>query len=125
MIFFLPYVGLLPMMVLVAVMYMTTFFLSHYLNRITPSGERATVLSFKGLSFNLAYGLAGWFYALLLAHLRPGIAAAHPELTHQGLENAVFVSSISWFPWYFIVILAILIIFSIWRLKGTAEYRLV
>ncbi len=32
------------------------FFLSHYLNELTDSAHRATVLSFKGLSMNLAYG---------------------------------------------------------------------
>ena len=34
-------------------------FPSHYLNAITDSEIRATVLSFKGIVFNLGYGMAG------------------------------------------------------------------
>ena len=65
--FFFPIIGLVPVALLVVVMYMGRFFQSHYLNRITASHQRATVLSFKGLSFNLAYGVIGVLYALLLA----------------------------------------------------------
>jgi len=32
------------------------FFMSHYLNEVTPSSHRATVLSFKGMTTNIAYG---------------------------------------------------------------------
>ena len=67
---FLPVAGLIPVMVLMSVMYFMGFFVSHYLNRITDSHQRATVLSFKGLSFNLAYGLIGLLYSLLLYTLR-------------------------------------------------------
>ena len=67
---FLPVLGLIPMALLSSVMFFLGFFVSHYLNRITDSSRRATVLSFKGLSFNLAYGLIGLFYSLLLAMLR-------------------------------------------------------
>ena len=121
--YFWPYLGLLPVVVLLAVMYMMNFFLSHYLNRITSSHQRATVLSFKGLSINLAYGLAGWLYALLLSNLRPRAIAADPQLGGQGLENAVFIDSIGWFPGYFIATLVILVVYAKWRLRGTDEYK--
>jgi len=76
--FFFPFIGMIPVALLAVVMYMGRFFQSHYLNRITASHQRATVLSFKGLSFNLAYGVIGVLYALLLAALRPQMAVSQP-----------------------------------------------
>ena len=40
--FFLPVVGLLPVVLLFSVMFLLNFFQSHYLNRITDSRQRAT-----------------------------------------------------------------------------------
>ncbi|MCP4694995.1 MAG: MFS transporter [Desulfobacterales bacterium] len=118
-----PYFGLAPVVLLVSAMYLMNFFLSHYLNQITPSHQRATVLSFKGLSFNLAYGVAGLLYSLLIALQRPEILAAHPELAGEALETASFIASIQWFPWYFLVTLGVLFIFSKRQLKNTSEYK--
>jgi MFS family permease len=122
--FFLPFIGLLPVAMLAVVMYMGRFFESHYLNRITASHQRATVLSFKGLSFNLAYGLIGVLYSILLAVLRPQIAASRPDLKLVGLENEVFIRSIFWFPWYFLLTMVTLLIIARWRLKNTNEHRI-
>ena len=121
--FFLPYFGLVPVALLVVVIYLNRFFQSHYLNRITASHQRATVLSFRGLSFNLAYGLIGILYAFLLAALRPRAAASHPELIGTALENSVFIQSIGWFPWYFLVTLAVLLIVARRQLKDTEEHK--
>lgn len=121
--FFIPVWGLVPVLALYSIMLMTHFFLSRYLNRITRSRQRATVLSFKGLSFNLAYGLIGILYSLLLAFLRDDIAAAHPEMGESLLENMVFRESIAWFPCYFLVALTLLLIFAWWKLRGTEEYK--
>lgn len=120
---FMPYIGLVPMALLVVVMYFDRFFQSHYLNQITASHQRATVLSFKGLSFNLAYGLIGILYALLLAILRPRVAASHPDLLGTALENSVFIQSIGWFPWYFLVTLAVLVIVARRQLKNTDVHK--
>jgi MFS family permease len=120
---FLPIIGLLPVMLLAAVMYMGRFFESHYLNRITASHQRATVLSFKGLSFNLAYGLIGVMYSMLLAFLRPQIAASRPDLNGVSLENAVFVKSMGWFPWYFLFTMAVLLMIARWQLRNTKEHK--
>ena len=122
--FFLPIIGLLPVAILSAAMYMGRFFQSHYLNRITASHQRATVLSFKGLSFNLAYGLVGVLYSILLAVLRPQIAASHPDLSRVSLENAVFVKSIGWFPWYFLLTMAALLVFSSRHLRNSKEHKM-
>ena len=117
--FFWPIIGLLPLIVLVAVMYLENFFQSHYLNRITESHQRATVLSFKGLSFNLAYGLIGVLYSLLLAYLNRRVTAVQPDISGIQLENLVFVKSIAWFPGYFLLTMLVVLIFARWRLKNT------
>ena len=120
---FVPVIGLLPVALLSAVMYLSRFFESHYLNRITASHQRATVLSFKGLSFNLAYGLIGVLYSLLLALLRPQVASRTLGLNHLELENAVFMRSMGWFPWYFILTLIILILVARRQLRDTDVHR--
>ncbi len=112
---FIPYLGLAPMLLLYTVMLMTGFFISYYLNQITDSEQRATVLSFKGLSNNLAYGLIGLMYSGLLMMLRgkthvTGVRTAD-------LENIVFMDSIGWFPGYFIVTFLLLWIFGAIRLR--------
>ena len=121
--FFWPIWGLIPMLVLYSVMLLSTFFLSRYLNRITDSRQRATVLSFKGLSYNLAYGVIGILYSLLLAGLRWRITDAHPGLADPILGNRVFIISIEWFPWYFLVTATILLIFARQKLRSTREYK--
>jgi len=121
--FFWPIIGLLPVALLSVVMYLGRFFQSHYLNRITASHQRATVLSFKGLSFNLAYGLIGVLYSILLVFLRPQLAGSHPELSRAGIENLVFIKSIGWFPWYFLLTLAALLAVARWQLKNTDVYK--
>ena len=122
--FFLPVFGLVPVVLLSAVMYLGRFFESHYLNRITASHQRATVLSFKGLSFNLAYGLIGVGYSILLAFLRPQLAATMPGLDRLDLENAVFIDSMGWFPWYFVVTMAGLLVVARWQLKHTDVHKI-
>lgn len=118
--FFWPYVGLLPLALLSGVMMFTNFFSSRYLNQITASEQRATVLSFKGLSYNLAYGLAGLLYALLLAFLRrhPAIIAAVGD---KDLETLVFERSFLCIPGYFILMLAVLIIVARHQMKRHTE----
>jgi MFS family permease len=119
---FLPIAGLIPVMVLMSVMYFMGFFVSHYLNRITDSHQRATVLSFKGLSFNLAYGLIGLLYSLLLYTLRYRATATGGRIHADNLQNQIFTASISWFTGYFIVALALLFWYAHRRLKNTREH---
>lgn len=113
--FFIPYGGVVPAMILSGAMMVTGFFVSHYLNQITPSHQRATVLSFKGLSYNLGYGGIGLLYSGLLITLRK---AAVGKMDAQALEEAVFRSSVEWFPWYFVLMFAVLLIFARLRLRG-------
>lgn len=71
------------------------FFASNYLNLWTESHVRATVLSFRGVAFNLGYAVAGVLFAQLTSHLR-GV--------HSGAdENLIFGSALSWLPPAFLV----------------------
>lgn len=106
-----PWIGILPALVLFSNMYLTGFFLSHYLNQATSSDKRATVLSFKGLFLNLGYGLIGVFYSLLLAQLRSKREVSEMGLTDDSLKNLVFVDSLPWFSGYFIICLLLLLMF--------------
>jgi MFS family permease len=103
---FLPFYGLAPAVLLYAVMYLKGFFVSDYLNRATDSARRATVLSFRGLAFNLSYGLLGVGYAALLAfYRRNGISG----------EDAVFTASFVWFPILFVLFFLLLLGFAATR----------
>src|SRR6201996_6052079 len=59
------------------------FFLSYYLNALVESHRRATVLSFKGVAFNLGYGFVSLLFALVLRALRDG--ASTQEAVSRGL----------------------------------------
>lgn len=97
---FIPYLGLLPMMAVFIGMMFVSFFTSRYLNEITASHQRATVLSFKGLAFNAAYGFIGLAFAALIQHLRKGQMASHPEWSAILVENETFKEAFAYFPWY-------------------------
>jgi hypothetical protein len=118
--FFWPYAGLLPLALLSGVMMFTHFFSSRYLNQVTASEMRATVLSFKGLSYNLAYGIAGLLYALLLAYLRE-LASSNGPVAVAKLEPLVFRQSFLCLPGYFILMLAVLIGFARHQLNNRAK----
>jgi hypothetical protein len=118
---FLPFIGIIPVVLLISAMYLSSFFLSHYLNRFTESSQRATLLSFKGLSYNLAYGIIGVLYSLLLTFLRHRIAPDRFAGQLNELENLVFMESIGWFPWYCLVLLAILALLSKNLLRGSRD----
>jgi len=118
--FFTPLLGgLIPLVVVFSVMYMMNLFVSHYLNRITDSSRRATVLSFKGMSFNLAYGVFGMAYSALLSVLRNRALTSNPGTLGPVLENRVFIESIGWFPRYFILIFSVVAAFSYRMLRNT------
>ncbi len=48
------------------------YLVSYYLNAIVDSSHRATVLSFKGVAFNLGYGFISLVFALVLRACREG-----------------------------------------------------
>jgi len=86
-----PIYGLIWLAPLGVAMSLIQFFVSHYLNKVvTDSRQRATVLSFRGLAFNLAYGVVG----LLFAGLTHFLGKHSPP-------DLVFVKALGWLPWYF------------------------
>jgi len=114
---FFPYLGILPMALIFIGLMLVSFFASHYLNEITDSHHRATVLSFKGLAFNLAYGLIGVFFAVLMQYERKQGLSSHPDWQQEIIEIFAFKAAIGWFPWYTIIILTIVILYCGFRLK--------
>ena len=105
-----PLWGILPALVVFGSMYLINFYLSHYINRVARSEQRATVLSFKGLFLNLGYGLIGIFYSILLAFLRGSTTQVSPTLAGEALKNKVFIDSLPWFSGYFVLILLLLLV---------------
>jgi MFS family permease len=91
--------GVLFALLLGGAMTLVGFFLSYYLNQWTDSARRATVLSFKGLSFNLAYGTAGLAFAFLLRNVKE----AHPGIN----ELDQFGAAIRWLPAAFLAALTL------------------
>jgi MFS family permease len=85
-----PYWGAWVVIPLGISMSMLQFFTSNYLNQWTESRVRATVLSFRGVAFNLGYAIAGILFARLTAHLR----TTHPDAD----ENSIFALSLPWLP---------------------------
>ncbi|VVS94119.1 MFS transporter [Desulfoluna spongiiphila] len=109
--FFPPYLGLVPALVLFGAMSMVAFFVSHYLNRLAASETRATVLSFKGLAYNISYGLLGMLYAVILAMERRPLLAETPLLSGQGLEDRLFMETFFVFPLSFALLMAFFLLF--------------
>jgi MFS family permease len=76
------------------------FFLSYYLNALVESNRRATVLSFKGVAFNLGYGLVSLLFAFLLRALRDG-----------GSSEEIFGRTLIWLPLWLTLALVTLALF--------------
>lgn len=88
------WLGVALIMPLMLGMRFLQFFQSHYLNAEVDSARRATALSFRGLTLNLAYGtmtlLFGWHTHWLEGRLN--VPAEDPR---------VFAASLTWWPWWF------------------------
>jgi MFS family permease len=105
-----PLWGILPAALLWACMQCMGFLVSCYLNEEASSEQRATVLSFRGLSTNLSYGVVCFLFSGLIAWINPDEGQEikiGAEMTEQ--ESSVFVQALGWFPWYFLVTLALIL----------------
>ena len=121
---FIPYFGAIPVMLVFVTLTMTSYCTSHYLNMLTDSPQRATVLSFKGLVFNLAYGGIGLAYAGAIKALRHGQAAAHPEWLPGQITDQAFMTAMGYFPVYLVVGLALVTLCCLPRLVRGQSRRL-
>ncbi|SKB02779.1 Major Facilitator Superfamily protein [Prosthecobacter debontii] len=93
------FVGVALVVPLMLSMRFLQFFLSFYLNEIVDSTRRATALSFRGLTINLAYGLMtllfGWHTQWYQHRL---------DLPAEDIR--AFAASLTWWPWWFLGTLA-------------------
>ena len=79
-----PWAGLLPAMCLMMMLGLVSFTISRFLHGVAESGQRATLLSVKGLVFNLGYGAYSLGFSLLLAGLgNQGVAPFQRALFWQ------------------------------------------
>ena len=72
-----PLWGVIFIVPLGLAMFALGFMVSYYLNAAVDSHHRATVLSFKGLAFNLGYGFIGLLFALVLKSFQDGRRPDH------------------------------------------------
>lgn len=96
------YWGLLFAVPLGVAMSLLNFFISYYVNAMAESGQRATILSFKGLAFNLGYGFVGLLFAVLLRTIRD-----HDHLTNS---EEIFARASFWIPVYFAATIVLLVL---------------
>lgn len=113
--FAIPYWGIVPAVFLYAAMQLTGFFVSRYLNEVAPSEQRATILSFRGLSTNFAYGVVSLMYSGLIILIHADSSFVVEGSGDEVLRNLVFVESLQWFPLYFL--LTVFAVFAIYRLR--------
>ena len=88
------YCGALALFPSFIAMQMLGYFLSQHLNAVTPSDKRATALSFKGLSMNLAFG-----GAMLIYWLQSFII----QQDNSDTDLKQFSTAIQWWPLIFFV----------------------
>ena len=97
-----PVTGLIPAMVLMTTLGFLGFTISRALHRETDSSKRATVLSVKGLAFNLAYGLFSLGFSRLLLQFpkEPADAALRGALFWQVPAYALAIMLLfAWGAW--------------------------
>lgn len=70
------------------------FFLTQHLNQVIPADRRATALSFRGLTMNLAYGALMQLFSVQTAWLAG-------RLGPTANENTIFSAAATWWPWAF------------------------
>ena len=95
------YWGVVPGIGLMAGMSHLRFVMSRYLNGLADSSQRATVLSVKGLMFNVSYGLASLAFAGAVSFQKSGFGKNEDEAL-----TSVLIGQ----PWAFLLVFAIFLI---------------
>lgn len=108
--YFVPYWGIAPMILIYGSIGLAGFLVSAYLNAETPSDARATALSFKGLSYNLAYGGIGLLYSFLIYSLRG--SESIQSLPSENVEATLFKTALGYFPGYFVIAFVLVLSFG-------------
>ncbi|BCX47262.1 MFS transporter [Haloferula helveola] len=98
-----PWFGLLPAILLMSLLGFIGFTVSRFLHGVADSSQRATLLSVKGLAFNLGYGLWSLAFSLLLAGMRDrgdDAGAFQAALLWQvGIVAALVIPYFAWAKW--------------------------
>ena len=91
-------------------MHFMNFLVSRYLNAEADSDQRATVLSFKGLSTNVSYGAISILYSVLVTGIREDAQRRHVNLPGAWKPPFLFLPSV--LPAVFILgVLAALVLY--------------
>lgn len=77
------------------------YFVSQYLNRVSRASNRATVLSFKGLTMNLAYGAVMLLFQAQTAALRVAEKDNLAPLSKEATDVRLLALAMPWWPWIF------------------------
>ncbi|MFK5923480.1 MAG: MFS transporter [Verrucomicrobiota bacterium] len=105
-----PYISVIFLVPLWLAMRLLHFFLSNYLNQITASENRATVLSFKSMNMNLAYGALVFLYGLQSKYLHSQTDSSLFDHDPEALERNVFAQAVStWWIYFALVVIGVLL----------------
>lgn len=84
------------------------YFISQYLNRVSQPSTRATVLSFKGLTMNLAYGAIMLAYQAQTWALRSREKEVMAGMNKTETDMHLLAAAMPWWPWVFGTLAALL-----------------
>jgi MFS family permease len=102
-----PWIGLLPVMLLMTLLGLVGFTVGRHLHASAESSERATLLSVRGLAFNLGYGTFSLGFSLLLARMR--------EAAGEDAFRAALL-------WQLPVVAVVIAGFFLWAAKGKPKH---
>lgn len=109
--------GVIPALILIFIIMTMNIFISYHLNKKTESHNRATVLSFKGLMFNLGYGSIGILYAYYYKLISQNYTQ------EQIAQHVDFIASLSSFFYYFTFLFFIISVFFYFKDKKQSIFR--
>lgn len=110
-----PYFGVIFLIPLWLAMRLLHFFISNYLNRVTASENRATVLSFRSMAMNLAYGGVIFAYGRQTRFLRSLPENEIDGQTPDTLEQSIFAQAIS--AWWIYFLLSVIGLYMFQKIK--------
>ena len=120
---FVPWWGVVFVMILSTTLRLVVFLQSHYLNQLVDSGRRATVLSLRGLAVNVAYGLTSLAFSGAVAAVERATAAAAVPTEPAAGTMAAFRTVVALLPVCFVVACLLFAAWSRRRLGGELTAR--
>jgi len=120
---FVPWWGVVFVMVLSTTLRMVVFLQSHYLNQLVDSDRRATVLSVRGLAVNVAYGLTSLAFAAAVTAVERTTAAGTSPQELGAEATAAFRTVVALLPVCFVGACLLFVAWSRRRLHGRSRRR--